>query len=100
MRDDLKADLVVDALGLATTRRRAGPGSIHHSDRGEQYPSQAFGRTLRDSGIIASMGWRGDPFYGLAQTASFSATSRLAKPMSMNTGGMPHGCGITLESHT
>jgi len=32
MRDDLKADLVVDALGMATTRRRPGPGLIHHSD--------------------------------------------------------------------
>ena len=46
MRDDLKADLVVDALGMATTRRRPGPGLIHHSDRGGQYRSLAFGRTL------------------------------------------------------
>jgi putative transposase len=36
MRDDLKADIVVDALGMATTRRRPDPGVIHHSDRGGQ----------------------------------------------------------------
>ena len=62
MRDDLKADLVVDAPGMATTRRHPGPGLIHHSDRGGQYRSLAFGRTLRDSGILASMGSRGDAF--------------------------------------
>ena len=62
MRDDLKADLVVDALGMATTRRRPEPGLIHHSDRGGQYRSLAFGRSLRDSGILASMGSRGDAF--------------------------------------
>ena len=62
MRDDLKADLVVDVLGMATTRRRPAPGLIHHSDHGGQYRSLAFGRTLRDSGILASMGSRGDAF--------------------------------------
>ena len=73
MRDDLKADLVVDALGMATTRRRPGPGLIHHSDRGGQYRSLAFGRTLRDSGIMASMGSRGDA-YDNAAAESFMAS--------------------------
>ena len=36
MRDDLKADLVVDALAMAIARRRPQPGLIHHSDRGSQ----------------------------------------------------------------
>ena len=60
MRDDLKADLVVDALAMAVTRRRPPAGLVHHSDRGSQYTSLAFGRTLRDSGLVASMGSRGD----------------------------------------
>ena len=34
MRDDLKADLVVDALAMAVTRRRPPAGLVHHSDRG------------------------------------------------------------------
>ena len=33
MRDDLKADLVVDALAMAVTRRLP-VGLVHHSDRG------------------------------------------------------------------
>jgi putative transposase len=62
MREDLKADLVVDALAMAVTRRRPPAGLVHHSDRGSQYTSLAFGRTLRDSGLVASMGSRGDAF--------------------------------------
>lgn len=56
MRDDLKADIVIDALGMAATMRCPGPGLVHHSDRGGQYRSLAFGKTLRDSEIMASMG--------------------------------------------
>lgn len=62
MREDLKAELVVDALGMAIARRRPKPGLVHHSDRGSQYTSLAFGRTLRDSGLVASMGGRGDAY--------------------------------------
>lgn len=40
VRDDLKADLVDDALGMATTRRRPGPGLIHHSD--SEYKGAGF----------------------------------------------------------
>ena len=36
MRDDLKADLVVDALAMAITRRKSSAGVVHHSDRGSQ----------------------------------------------------------------
>jgi putative transposase len=36
MRDDLKADLVVDALAMAVTRRKPPAGVVHHSDRGSQ----------------------------------------------------------------
>jgi putative transposase len=32
MRDDLKAELVIDALGMAVIRRRPRPGVVHHSD--------------------------------------------------------------------
>jgi putative transposase len=73
MRDDLRADLVVDALGMATTRRRPQPGLVHHSDRGGQYRSLALGRTLRESGILPSMGSPGDA-YDNAAAESFMAT--------------------------
>ena len=62
MRDDLKAELVVDALGMAVTRRKPPAGVVHHSDRGSQYTSLAFGTTLRESGLVASMGRHGDAY--------------------------------------
>ena len=73
MRDDLKSDIVVDALGMATTMRRPGAGLVHHSDRGAQYRSLAFGKSLRDSGILASMGETGVP-HDNAVTESVMAT--------------------------
>ena len=73
MRDDLKADIVVDALGMGTTMRRPDRGLVHHSDRGGQYRSLAFGKSLRDSGILASMGETGMP-HDNAVTESVMAT--------------------------
>jgi putative transposase len=73
MRDDLKADLVYDALGMAVTRRRPTGELVHHSDRGSQYRSLAYGKLLRESGIAASMGSRGDA-YDNAAMESFMAS--------------------------
>jgi putative transposase len=73
MRDDLSADIVVDALGMAATLQRPEPGLVHHSDRGGQYRSLALGKTLRDTGIMASMGSRGDA-YDNAEAESVMST--------------------------
>lgn len=73
MRDDLKSEIVVDALGMGTTMRRPDAGLVHHSDRGAQYRSLAFGKSLRDSGILASMGETGVP-HDNAVTESVMAT--------------------------
>jgi len=62
MREDLKAELVVDALAMAVTRRRPPAGLVHHSDRGSQYTSLAFGKTLRESGLVQSMSRRGQAY--------------------------------------
>jgi putative transposase len=36
MRDDLRSEPVLDALGMALQRRKPRPGLVHHSDRGSQ----------------------------------------------------------------
>jgi putative transposase len=73
MRDDLGTELALDALGMALTRRRPRPGLVHHSDRGSQYTSLAFGKTIEAAGILPSMGRRGDAFDN-ALAESFFAT--------------------------
>ncbi len=54
--DHMRAELVVDALQMATWRRRPAPGTIVHSDRGGQYVSWVFGQRLRAAGLLGSMG--------------------------------------------
>ena len=62
MRDDLKTELVLGALGMAISKRRAAPGLVHHSDRGSPYTSLAFGKTLQHAGALPGMGRRGDAY--------------------------------------
>ena len=73
MRDDMQAELVVDALEMAMGRRRPGDELVHHSDQGSQYVSLVFGQRLRKAGIAQSMGSKGD-CYDNAVCESFHAT--------------------------
>jgi putative transposase len=59
--DHMRTELVIDALGMATLRRRPdNDGTILHSDHGTQYTSWAFGQRLRAAGLLPSMGTIGD----------------------------------------
>lgn len=73
MREDLEAGIVIDALAMAIRNRSPGAGLVHHSDRGSQYASLAFGRALAESGLVASMGSQGAALDN-APTESFFAT--------------------------
>ena len=56
----LETELVSDALRLAIEKRRPdGKRLLHHSDRGCQYTSDAYQKTLRTLGIECSMSRRG-----------------------------------------
>ena len=76
MQAHLRADLVIEAIEMATARRRPGPGLIHHSDRGSQYTSWIFGKTLQESGVMQSMGRIGTA-HDNAVIESFFATLKL-----------------------
>ncbi len=56
MANNLKTDLVLDALNMAIYTRRPQPGLIHHSDRGSHYTSVEFGSRLKEAGLLPSMG--------------------------------------------
>ena len=73
MADQLQAALVVDALTMALQGRRPAAGLIHHSDRGGQYTSLAFGEHLRAAGLVASMGSVGDAYDNAVAEAFFSS---------------------------
>jgi putative transposase len=62
MADHLRTELVLDAVGMAITTRKPPAGTVHHTDRGSQYTSYEFGKALRASGLLASMGRVGSAF--------------------------------------
>ncbi len=58
----MRADLVLDALRMALSRRQHGADLqlVHHSDAGSQYTSFTFNQVLDDHGVLASIGTVGD----------------------------------------
>ena len=55
MAHHLRTELVLGALNMALGQRRPY-GVVHHSDRGTQYPSLAFGKRCREMGVLPSTG--------------------------------------------
>jgi putative transposase len=72
MDTNMRTELILQALNMAVTQRKPR-GVIHHSDRGSQYTSTAFGKRCREAGIMPSMGAVGDA-YDNAMAESFFAT--------------------------
>lgn len=73
----MRTELVIDALGMATLRRRPEDGAtILHSDHGTQYTAWAFGQRLRAAGLLGSMGTVGD-CYDNSMMESFWSTLQL-----------------------
>ncbi|MFJ2778247.1 IS3 family transposase [Kitasatospora sp. NPDC087315] len=73
MADHHRAELVTDALKMAAGRGDLKPGCIMHSDRGSEYTSSEFRRTIRKLSLRQSMGRTGicydnaaaESFFGL-----------------------------------
>jgi putative transposase len=72
METHLRTELILSALNMAITQRRPS-AVIHHSDRGCQYTSYAFGKRCREAGVMPSMGSVGDA-YDNAMAESFFAS--------------------------
>jgi len=73
MANNLRAELVLDAVNMAIYTRRPSPGLIHHSDRGSQYTSVEFGSRLKEAGLLPSMGSVADA-YDNSMAESFVST--------------------------
>ena len=72
MKDYLRTELVLHALGMALEQRKPS-NVIHHSDHGCQYTSLAFGKRCLEENVRPSMGSVGD-CYDNALCESFFAT--------------------------
>ncbi len=60
MRPYIDRRLVLEALEMAITTRRPGPGLLHHSDRGVQYACDEYQRLLAGEDMVVSMSRKGD----------------------------------------
>jgi putative transposase len=58
----MEEELTLTALRMALSRRGAGPGLVHHSDRGSQYASLAYTELLQQRGVAISMSRKGNPW--------------------------------------
>ncbi|HFS5838312.1 TPA: IS3 family transposase [Escherichia coli] len=57
----METTFVLDALEQALWARRPS-GTVHHSDKGSQYVSQAYTQRLKEAGLLASTGSTGDSY--------------------------------------
>jgi transposase InsO family protein len=73
MRHTLEGALTEDALTMALTGRRPGPGVLHHTDRGSQYAAGDYRALLTTHGMACSMSRVGD-CWDNAVAESFFAT--------------------------
>ena len=85
MRDDLRAELVVDALEMAVTRRQPRPGLIHHSDQGKQYVSLLFGERCREADVDVSIGCTSAYDNAVAESFFASLTKDLLRRQQFRT---------------
>ena len=73
MSSAIDSRLVVDALEMAVARQRPAAGLLVHSDRGVQYASEHYQRTLARHGLVCSMSRLGN-CWDNAPMESFFAT--------------------------
>lgn len=60
MAGHLRTELVLATMEMAVGRRRPPPGLVHHSDRGSQYASRVYRKTLEQPQMEASMSRKGN----------------------------------------
>ncbi len=72
MADQMRTDLVTDALQMAIARRRPGEQLIHHSDRGVQYTCDDYMHLLQSHNIQASMSGKGNCWDNAAMESFWS----------------------------
>ena len=82
----IDARLTLAALDAAIAARHPPRGCIHHSDRGSQYAAQAYRDRLAGTGLVGSMGRRGNP-YDNAMAESLMKTLKVegVYPMAFET---------------
>jgi len=70
--DRLDAELSMEALRRAISRRQPGPGLVFHSDRGSEFAAKDFRQLLAQIGAVQSMSRKGDCWDNAVAESFFS----------------------------
>ncbi len=73
MNDNMKTELINNALNMAIKRQNTPQGIIYHTDRGSQYASNFHRQMLQKNGFVQSMSGKGN-CYDNAVAESFFST--------------------------
>ena len=81
MSDTMTAQLVTNALMMATWRRGKPDALLHHSDQGSQHTSEQFRRLMANNGVTCSMSRSGNVWDNAAMESFFSSlkTERIGR---------------------
>jgi putative transposase len=95
MREDLRAELVLDALGMAVAQREASADLVAHSDHGSQFTSLVYGTYAKTSGIELSMGSVGDPWDNAVAETFFASLEKELLRASASVPARPPACACS-----
>jgi transposase InsO family protein len=76
MAEHLRAELCLQALGMALEHRSPTAGLLHHSDRGLQYACEAYQSLLEKEGMRCSMSRTGNCYDNAAMESFFGTLKR------------------------
>ena len=76
LAEQLRTELASTALQMALTSRRPPPGLMHHSDRGSQYTSAAYGDMLDAHALQQSLGRPGTCWDNAVAEAFFATLKK------------------------
>jgi len=76
MAENMKTELVADALRMALKRRNPAAGILHHSDRGVQYACGDYQNLLKAHGCVCSMSRTGNCYDNAAMESFWSTLKR------------------------
>ena len=74
--DNMRTELVLEALSRAVSLRRPPPGLMNHSDQGSQYASTDYRNALKKHRMVMSMSRKGDCWDNAAVESFFSTLKR------------------------
>jgi transposase InsO family protein len=73
VEDHLRAELPLQALGMAVESRRPGGSVLHHSDRGVQYACDDYRLMLEKHGLVGSMSRKGNCYDNAVMESFFGS---------------------------